>query len=294
MFRILFVALALSVWTSSEASVLTWDDVEQMPPVQAGQSIAYGSLHLQFGELRVPSGKGPFPVAVLIHGGCWLSEFDRSYFNPMAVALAKMGVATWTIEYRRVGDEGGGWPGTFSDVAKALDFLPRIAKAKSLNLKRVIVVGHSAGGQLALWAAARHKLPSSSALYVGKPLPLSGVIGLASISNLETYRLGEPGSCHSVVDELLGGSPKEVPTRYAETSPRALLPLGVPQRLFQGVNDTVVSMDSVADYVAAAQAAGDAVVLTKIPRAGHFEPALPQAPAWSQVQMAVRQLLEIR
>ncbi|PTU30064.1 alpha/beta hydrolase [Stenotrophobium rhamnosiphilum] len=265
-----------------------------MPLPSAGEQMAYGSLPLQFGELRMPSGQGPFPVAVLIHGGCWLSDFDRGYMTHMAAALTKMGIATWTIEYRRVDDEGGGWPGTFQDVAKALDYLPVLAKTKSLDLKRVIAVGHSSGGQLALWLAARHKLPRSSTLYTPHPFALSGVIGLSPITDLETYRIGMPGSCNAAVDDLLNGSAKEVPLRYAQTSPRALLPLGVPQRLIQGEQDSVVSIGSTSIYAAAAKAAGDSVVLTELPGVGHFEPALPLKPVWPKVQTAVRGLLNIR
>jgi acetyl esterase/lipase len=296
--RIVYVfALAFGalLWSAASwASVLSWGDVEELPLPAAGQTIAYGKLPSQFGELRIPKGQGPFPVAILIHGGCWLSGFDYRYFTHLSSALTKMGVATWTIEYRRVGDEGGGWPGTFLDVGKALDFVSVLASSKPLDLGRVIVIGHSSGGQLALWAAARHKLLKGSSLYVQRPLALAGVVGLAPITDLTTYRLGLPGSCNSVVDDLLGGSPKDVPSRYAETSPRALLPLGVPQRLIQGARDSVVPADSLATYAAAAKASGDSVAVTAISAAGHFEPALPVNPAWPKVQAAVRELLQLK
>lgn len=298
MLRIVYVSALVFgsvLWSAApQASVLSWDDVEEMPLPAAGQHIAYGKLPLQLGELRMPNGQGPFPVAVLIHGGCWLSGFDYTYFTPMAAALAKMGVATWTIEYRRVGDEGGGWPGTFLDVASAVDFVSVLAKSKPLDLRRVIAIGHSSGGQLALWAAARHQLPKSSALYVQHPLALAGVVGLAPITDLKTYRIGLPGSCNSVVDDLLSGSPKEVPLRYAETSPRALLPLGVPQRLIQGARDSVVPADSLATYATATKASGDSVAVTEISAAGHFEPALPISPTWPKVQAAVGELLRLK
>ncbi len=276
------------------AAVMSWNDVEQMPLPTAGEHIAYGPLPLQFGELRVPKGAGPFPVAVLVHGGCWLSGFDRGYFTHMAAALTQMGVATWTIEYRRVGDDGGGWPGTFVDVAKAVDFLPTLARTKLLDLHRVIAIGHSSGGQLALWLAARHRLIGSSELFARSPLPLAGVIGLAPITDMETYRIGRPGSCNAVVDDLLGGTPGDVPLRYQDTSPRTMLPLGVPQRIFQGTQDPVVLMSDTEAYASAARAAGDSVVLTTIPGSGHFEPALPLKPAWIKVQTAVRELLELK
>lgn len=294
MYQAAMLLVAALFSAGSRASVLFWGDVEQMALPATGERIAYGALPLQFGELRVPSGRGPFPLAVLVHGGCWLSDFDLRYMTHMAAALAKMGVATWTIEYRRVGDADGGWPGTFQDVAKALDYLPVLAKTKPLDLKRVIAIGHSSGGQLALWLAARHQLPRTSALYVPRPFALIGVIGLSPITDLETYRIGMPGSCNAVVDELLGGSPKEVPLRYAQTSPRALLPLGLPQRLIHGEQDSVVSIDASAVYAAAAKAAGDSAVLTEVGGVGHFEPALPLKPVWSKVQTVVRELLNIQ
>lgn len=288
-----FLILALCSRVA-EASLLLWDDVERMPLPPAGERIAYGTLPLQFGELRVPPGQGPFPLAVLIHGGCWLSGFDHGYMTHMAAALAKIGVASWTIEYRRVGDEGGGWPGTFQDVAKSLDYLPVLAKNRPLDLKRVIAVGHSSGAQLALWLAARRQLPGSSALYTQHPFALSGVVGLAPITDLERYRIGLPGSCNAAVDDLLEGSPSEVPLHYAQTSPRASLPLGLPQRMIQGRRDSVVPIDASVVYVTAAKAAGDSVALAEIPGAGHFEPALPIKPAWSKVQAAIRELLNVR
>ena len=248
-----------------------------MPLPPAGERIAYGSGAQQFGELRVPSGKGPFPVVVLIHGGCWQSEFDYVYITRLAAWFADRGVASWTIEYRRLGDPGGGWPGTFLDVGQATDFLRTIAKTHPLDLRRTIAAGHSAGGQLALWLASRNRLAAGSVLYGKQPLRIGGVLGLAAITDLARYRIGAPDSCNASVDPLLGGSPAAFPRRYAATSPRQRLPLGVPQYFIQGGRDPIVAAASVRSYARAAARAGDRVRVRALATAGHFETAVPIA-----------------
>src|SRR5262249_52766571 len=148
--------------------------------------LTYGSDALNFGELRVPAGKGPHPVLILVHGGCWsatlpgldprATSFDL--LRPMAAALAGSGIATWNIEYRRNGNPGGGWPGTFQDISQATEFLRTIAAKYALDLKRVAVAGHSSGGQLAMWLVARPKIPATSAIYTKDPLPLKAAINI--------------------------------------------------------------------------------------------------------------------
>jgi acetyl esterase/lipase len=161
------------------------DDILKLPVPEATR-IAYGTGALQFGELRVPAGRGPHPVVIIIHGGCWIAKLgkldDRAVgldlVRPIAADLAANGFATWNIEYRRLGNEGGGWPGTFQDIAAGADQLRQIAAKNQLDLRRVVAIGHSAGGHFALWLAARPKLPKSSELYVKDPLRLKGVVNL--------------------------------------------------------------------------------------------------------------------
>lgn len=264
------------------------------PPSQSGMHVArisYGNAPLQFGELLLPDGDGPFPVAVLIHGGCWLNAFDAAYIAPLAVELTTLGIATWTIEYRRLGDAGGGWPGTFLDVGAAIDQLRAFATDKHLDLTRVATVGHSAGGQLALWAAARGKLDASSAIRGRDPLPIHAVIALAAITDLATFRSGPADSCNSAVDQLLGGSDAQRPERYAQTSPLALLPLGVDQWLVHGGRDPIVPIEGVRAYEAAARKAGDRVILAEDPAAGHFEPTMVGGSSWEALKRAVMRSL---
>lgn len=262
-----------------------------MPLPGPGEHVSYGKGPQQFGELRVPKGDGPFPVIVLIHGGCWQNAFDYVYMTRLAAWLTDRGIATWTVEYRRLGDAGGGWPGTFLDVADATDALRGMAAKSRLDLKRVYTAGHSAGGQLALWLASRAGLPESSALYRKNPVAIRGVLGLAAITNLEKYRIGPPNSCHSSVEPLLGGAPDTVSQRYAETSPSERLPLGIRQIFIQGENDPIVEAASVSEYVEAAKKAGDDATILALPGAGHFEACVPMSQSESVFEKALRLLL---
>src|SRR5215475_9605461 len=143
-------------------------DILTRAATPADDRISYGPNEFQFGELRLPKGakgNGPYPVAIVIHGGCWMAEYGLSYMGHLSAGLTEAGVATWSVEYRRVGNSGGGWPGTFEDVSRAADHLRKISKQYNLDIDRVIAVGHSAGGHLALWLAARKSLPKGSPVY---------------------------------------------------------------------------------------------------------------------------------
>lgn len=269
------------------AQNLTFQDIEKLPVPPADHRVAYGSDAQQFGELRLPAGKGPHPLAVIIHGGCWYSEYDLKHVGGFAAALTKAGVATWTLEYRRTGNPGGGWPGTFDDVGRGTDYLRTLARSHPLDLKRVVAVGHSAGGQLALWLAARRRLPKSSPLYAPKPLPIRGVVSLAGITDMKAFR----PRCGDAVTKLLGGPPEEFPERYRQTSPVELLPLGVRQWLIHGGHDQIVPVGQRREYAEAARRRGDSVKLSVLDGAGHFDLIAPQSSAWLTVEQAVRALL---
>lgn len=270
--------------------LVSWQQITAMPLPAPDYRLQYGPDSLQFGELRLPAGKGPFPVVVVIHGGCWLSEYNLQYMSHVSEALTEAGYATWNVEFRRVGDAGGGWPGTFLDVARGTDYVRELAKKYPLNPKKVVVLGHSAGGHLALWLAARRKLPRKSPLYTRKPLRLKGVVTLAGIPDLAAYS-AEKGSCNAAVPQLMGGMPAVVPERYAEASPAQLLPLRVPQRLVQGDLDPIVPVAQGRQYAAAATAKGDDAQVLLIPNIGHFDLAAPQSPAWPTILQAVQSLL---
>lgn len=271
-------------------ALLNWHEYQSLALPLPGRILTYDRGPFDFGELRLPAGTGPFPVVVLIHGGCWLNAFSYRYMTRVAAALVPAGYATWTIEYPRLGDPDGGWPGTFLAVARAVDYLRELAQRYPLNLARVALVGHSSGGQLALWAAARPKLPPGSPLRTADPLPVAGVVGLAAVTDLAQYRVGPPHSCHSLVDPLLGGTPDQVPARYAQASPAALLPLGVAQWLIQGGRDPIVTANSVKRYVYAARARGDQAHYVALATAGQFEPVVPTPRARTALLRALARL----
>lgn len=282
------LALLLGLVISAPAQNVSFADIQKLPKPPADQRIAYGDDPLQFGELRLPTTKGRHPVVVVIHGGCWFAEYDLHHLAAFSDALTKLGVATWTLEYRRIGDKGGAWPGTFQDVAKGTDYLREVAKKYPLDLRRVVVIGHSAGGQLALWLAARRNLPKSSVLYAANPLPLAGVVSLAGISDLKKYR----PNCDDSVNKLLGGAPEQFAERYQQTSPIELLPLRVPVRLIHGVKDRIVPLELGKDFATAARQKGDDVRLTTSEEAGHFDLISPMSNVWAMVEQSIRELLK--
>lgn len=272
---------------------LTVDEYMNLPSAAPDHSVAYGDEAEQFGHLYVPKTTGPHPVIILIHGGCWRAQYGLEPLGSLCVALREMGVAVWSVEYRRLGNgdnERGGWPTTFLDVARAADYLRTLAAEHGLDLNRTLIMGHSAGGHLALWLAARRHLPTTSELYRADPLPVRGVIALAGIPDLAGAVA--QGICGDAPRALLGGSPEEVSERYAHGSPRELLPLNVPQRLINGVHDAIVPVDSVQEYQRIARTLGDDVRLA-LHEGGHFDAVMPDTAAWPVITQAVRELLAL-
>ncbi|MBC3540888.1 alpha/beta hydrolase family protein [Rufibacter sediminis] len=271
--------------------LITWQDLTQLPTPATGTRIAYGPDSLQFGELRVPSGKGPFPVVVVIHGGCWLNQFNYQYMNHLSAALTQQGYATWNIEFRRVGDVGGGYPGTFLDVARAVDYVRDLARNYPVSGKEVMVMGHSAGGHLALWAAGRKEVPKTSPLYTKNPLKVKGVVSLAGIPDLATYST-QKGSCNTAVEKLLGGSPTAVPERYAAATPSSRLTLKVPVRMVQGARDPIVPVSQALNFVQQAAGQKNKAKVVLLPDAGHFDLVAPTSPVWPTIVETVQEMLK--
>jgi acetyl esterase/lipase len=270
----------------------------------ADHRLSYGTGELQFGELRLPDSKGakgPHPVVMLVHGGCWADRLKgldprattMELLRPMAAALAASGIATWNVEYRRNGNPGGGWPGSFEDLSLATDYLRGLAATHNLDLTRVVVAGHSSGGHLAMWIAARPKLPPTSPVYTKNPLRVKGVINLdgpadpATVQPLETKVCGLPA-----VTEFLGGTPAEQPDRYRDASPQPFLPLGVAQEFIAGGLGQNM-MDQIKEYESAARAKGDTVTITTLPGAGHFDMLSPSSTHWKTVEDRIRAILHL-
>jgi acetyl esterase/lipase len=235
-----------------------------------------------FGELRVPHGPGRHPVLVVIHGGCWSAEFDLVHVSHLGEALRGMGFAVWTPEYRRVGDEGGGWPGTFEDVVAGANHVAELADGHSLDLDRVFVLGHSAGGHLALWLAGHAVAPDAHSGVRPLGISLRGAFSLAGITDLRAFGEGD-GDCNRGVAALLGGTADEVPRRYGAASPVERVRPGVPALLIHGARDSIVPMAQSEAYVAAAEAAGQRADLRVLEGAGHFDLIAPFSPVWPDV-----------
>jgi acetyl esterase/lipase len=287
---VLAAALCLGA-APAPAKLLTFSELLARPRAKADARIPYGKDPNQFAELWLPKGRGPFPVVVLIHGGCWQSELPGTILmDYMAADLKARGVAVWNLEYRRLGHAGGGYPGTFQDVADGVDHLRAVARERRLDLRRVVVAGHSAGGHLTAWTAARGRLPRSSPLWRARPLAIRAAMSIDGINDLQAYRATGPGRCGEpkTVDELVKGAPAAAP--FATTSPAAMLPTRVRQVVVSGEQDPIVPVKLARDYAAAARRAGDRVELITFPEAGHFEPIDPSTPAGRAVDEALVRL----
>jgi acetyl esterase/lipase len=231
--------------------------------------IAYGSGVSQFGDLRIPKGKGPHPVVVYFHGGYWREAYDLLHAGHICAALTHAGWATWNLEYRRLGQHGGGWPGTFEDVHHGAQYLKKLPHKYNLDFERVVTAGHSAGGQLALWVAAQGALP------------FKGVTSLAGVCDLR--RAWELKLSNTVVEQLMGGTPQQVPKHYAMASPIELLPMKVPQHLVHGTADNIVPIEMSERFARASKNAK----LIKLQGAGHFELIDPRTKEWPVVLKSI-------
>jgi acetyl esterase/lipase len=247
------------------------DDILSLPPPTADSRVAYGSDANQFADLRVPKVKGPYPLVINIHGGYWRAKYDLSHAGFLCAALTAKGIATANLEYRRVGNAGGGWPGTFADVRAGYQFLMQNAGKYDFDAKRVAIMGHSAGGQLAVCLAAHES-------------SVKAVVSLAGLVDLQrAYALH---LSNDAVVEFLGGTPAEVPDHYREADP---MKLAVPARqwLVHGSADDVVPVDFSRSYVNKKRNEKEDAHLMEIAEAGHFDLIDPRTVAWKEVERAV-------
>lgn len=267
---------------SESAELLGAQDILALAHGASDHRLDYGDHESQFVELRLPerAGKGPYPTLALLHGGCWVSKFaGLNYLAPLCEALAAAGIATWNIEYRRADEDGGGFPGTFQDVALAMELLADTGPAFRLDMERVILAGHSAGGHLALWAAGRGKLATDAVTWAQDPFLPALAVCIAGPGDLEDARVHMSGPCEGdQIALLMGGSEAEVPERYGEGSPVRLLPLRVPQVMLSGEFDPIVPPEYLERYKSAAYEAGDDIEHICLDGIGHHEFGAPDGP----------------
>lgn len=270
--------IVLMCATSAQAAPATVDAYMGQAQAKADARIAYGPAPAQVVELFLPKGNGPHPVVVLIHGGCFLAEYQGlPQTSGIAADLAGRGYAVWNVEYRKLGEGGAGYPGTFQDVADAVDRIRAEAPTYKLDSRRVVAVGHSAGGHLGLWAASRAKLPKDSPLWRARPLKIRAVISLGGIGDLKSHAGVFAGACGPTISQVAP------PRTYAETSPGELLPTGAAVTMIHGEFDHVMPPETGQAYAAKARAAGDRAEAVEIKGAGHFDPVMPTTETWKTV-----------
>lgn len=251
------------------------DDILTLPPPPADARVSYGTDPNQFGELRLPKANAPSPVVMNIHGGFWRAKYDLAHAGHLCAALTAKGIATWNIEYRRVGNRGGGWPGTFEDIRTAHRFIPQLASKYKLDANKVVVMGHSAGGQLALCLAGHES-------GVKRAVSLAGVLDLQ-----EAF---DEHLSNDAVVEFLGGTPKEVPEHYLEADPTRLK-VAATQWLIHGAKDDIVPPPMSRNYTMQKKQKGEDAHYLEVSTAGHFDLIDPRAAGWSKVQDTVLHLL---
>ena len=257
-------------------------------PPPADARVPHGDDPLQFADIRLPAGAGPHPCVIVVHGGFWRNAYSLEHIGHLCAAFADAGVASWSLEYRRVGDAGGGWPGTFTDVVAGSRYLFDHVARLGIDPGRVAVTGHSAGGHLAAWLASLGSVPLASEI-AAEPLPLRGAVPLAGLLDLrETFALGLSSGA---VGLLIGETPDDAPERYAAASPIALTPPAVPVVAIHGEADDVVPFAFSEAYVAAMNGAGGVATLQALAGMGHFEPIDPESEAWPVVRDAVRSMV---
>lgn len=279
--------------------LMTMRSVMSLPAAAPAETIAYGEAPGQKVELFLPPPAADTPdalrpVVVLIHGGCWQqSVAGPELVRPAAGAFLEKGYAVWSIGYRRIDEEGGGYPGTFQDVGQAVDALREQADAKQLDLNRVVFWGHSAGGHLALWAAGRHRLPADSPLASADPLRPRGVVSVGGFGSIETWETEIRTVCGADTVPKLApaatadGTERSADQRFADTSPDRLLLTGVPVVMLHGVFDQVAFPAMGLDHAQDGRRAGDRVDIQIAPVAGHFEVIAPGSAAFAQGVAAV-------
>lgn len=298
--RTAFAIFCTLAMTLAQAQLLTFKNIlERVDQPKPNHKIAYGSHADQYGELWLPKkNDAPLPVVVLIHGGCWRADLPGPELVAfLADALRNEGLAVWSIAYRRIGTKSdekfSPYPDTFLDVANAVDKLRELAKPHNLDLNKILTTGHSAGGHLALWVAARPRLPADSALHNKNPLPIHHTVGIAALADLAYARAASAHACgNDTIDLLIDSKARNEKSKdaaYRDTSVTPLLPIGVSTTLISAVYDGIAAPVHAWRYRDAAKAKNENVELRTIDNAGHFELIAPWTPAGREVVQRIKQ-----
>jgi acetyl esterase/lipase len=303
---LIFCFIMMIQTNMSQAQTLTYKNIlDRADRPTPTHKISYGTHADQVGELWLPKKQSAsYPVVVLIHGGCWRADLPGpELVSFLADALRNEGLAVWSITYRRVGTKVSApsndqersfspYPDTFLDVATAVDKLRELAKPHNLNVNRIVTTGHSAGGHLALWAAARHRLPTDSPLHHPNPLKIHATIGIAALPDLAYARVASAHACGPDTVDLLIDSQARKETAYRDTSVTSLLPIGVSTTLISGTYDGIVAPAYAMRYRESAKTKGEAIELLTLENAGHFELIAPWLPAGREVALRIKQQLQ--
>lgn len=277
---------------AAQPELMKWPALLERPRPEPDGTIAYGDDQMQKADLWLPAGPGPHPTVLMVHGGCWQTEIaDRRIMSWIADDLRKRGIAVWNIDYRGVDRTGGGYPGTFADAAAAADSLRTQAPVFKLDLSPLVAVGHSAGGHLALWLAARRGvnrrpasplIPRESPILAADPLRIDTVVSLGGLPDLELAATPPGSGCGTeVIEKLVGPPTLSSRNVYADTSVPRLAPLGIRQVLINGLQDRIIPTAYAEDYAAQMRAAGDRVKVRMIDNTGHVELIAPETAAWA-------------
>lgn len=289
-----FASVLLGSSLMASSNVNASNNILSKPVLPPDKRFWYGDNILQFGDWRKPKGEGPFPLAIMIHGGYWRNRVSLDYYGRASEALRNAGIATWNIEYRRIGDEGGGYPGTFLDVASAIDFVssPEFVRLTGnvVDLKNIIVVGHSAGGHLGLWAASRDQIPQDDQLWTPDPLKIKAVVSLAGVHNLE--QASEMRYSDGVTDEFMNGNAKDFPERYRYASPINLIPIKSHVTLIHGNKDENVPIEESTEYLEAS-GFSENIKFIEIDGADHFHIVDPESLYWEIVERSVLESVKL-
>lgn len=265
--------------------LISVDQAVTQPQQAADYRINYGPHIFQFGDLRLPATKGPHPVAVIVHGGCWTARFGLHLMDAMAERLTDLGLATWNIEFRRVGQNDSAWPDTFDDVLRSLRFLESLTDKHGLDTDKIILVGHSSGGHLVLWLANQMAQSGQETA-----LNIRGVVALAPVADLPAVATTEGFACRDSLDGLMGGTYVDYPQRYRAASPASMDDIRVPLIVVSGEQDSIIPSVYVQKYVDAAKEKGNTIQHIVVSPSGHFEMITPSASVWIEVETAITSL----